>query len=104
MIDEFDHALAEVDGLLTPTTATTAIPLPQVDQGGAPSRFTRFANFLDLCAIAVPNGADENGLPTSLHVMCRRYEEAMVLRIGCAYQEATDWHMRRPVLDTHFAH
>ncbi|TAN30038.1 MAG: amidase [Castellaniella sp.] len=104
MIDEFDHALAEVDALLTPTTATTAIPLTQVDQGNAPSRFTRFANFLDLCAIAMPNGADENGLPTSLHVMCRRYDEAMALRIGCAYQKATDWHMRRPVLDTHFAH
>ncbi|CAM5205315.1 Aspartyl-tRNA(Asn)/glutamyl-tRNA(Gln) amidotransferase subunit A OS=Castellaniella defragrans OX=75697 GN=HNR28_001829 PE=4 SV=1 [Castellaniella defragrans] len=104
MVDEFDHALTEVDALLTPTTATTAIPLTQVDQSSAPSRFTRFANFLDLCALALPNGTDENGLPTSLHVMCRRYDEAMALRIGCAYQKATNWHTRRPVLDALFAH
>jgi aspartyl-tRNA(Asn)/glutamyl-tRNA(Gln) amidotransferase subunit A len=98
MILQFDSALSDVDALLTPTTATTAIPLEEIDQTKAPSHFTRFANFLDLCAVAMPNGADEQGLPTSLQVMSRRFDEATALRIACAYQRTTDWHTRRPKL------
>lgn len=98
MILQFDSALSDVDALLTPTTATTAVPLEEIDQSKAPSHFTRFANFLDLCAVAMPNGADEQGLPTSLQVMSRRFDEATALRIACAYQRNTDWHTRRPKL------
>jgi aspartyl-tRNA(Asn)/glutamyl-tRNA(Gln) amidotransferase subunit A len=93
---EFAAALAEVDALLTPTTESAALRLDEVDQGKAPSHFTRFANFLDLCALAVPNGFTQSGLPTSLQIVCRGYEEATALRIGWAYQNATDWHERRP--------
>jgi aspartyl-tRNA(Asn)/glutamyl-tRNA(Gln) amidotransferase subunit A len=59
------------DALLTPTTETTAIPVDSVDQSKAPVRFTRAANLLDLCALALPNGFDAGGLPTSLQIMCR---------------------------------
>ena len=93
---EFAAALAEVDALLTPTTETPAVPLDAVDQGRAPSHFTRFVNFLDLCALALPNGFTTEGLPLSLQIVCRGYEEATALRIGWAYQNATAWHERRP--------
>ena len=36
------------------------------------------------------------GLPLSLQIMCRPYDEATALRIGWAYQQATDWHLRVP--------
>ena len=62
----------------------------------APAHFTRFGNFLDLCALAVPNGAGIGGLPTSLQIACRAYDEAIALRVGWAYQNATGWHLRRP--------
>lgn len=93
---QFATAMDGVDALLTPTTMTTALPLEDVDQGKAPAHFTRFGNFLDLCALALPNGQGEGGLPTSLQVVCRGYDEAMALRIGWAYENATDWHRRRP--------
>lgn len=93
---DFDEALAEVDALLTPTTPTTALRLDAVDPTKGPSHFTRFANFLDLCALALPNGSDSLGLPTSLQIIGRRFDEATVLRIGRAYQETTDWHTKRP--------
>jgi Asp-tRNA(Asn)/Glu-tRNA(Gln) amidotransferase A subunit family amidase len=96
MKEAFAAALAEVDALLTPTTETAALPLAAVDQSKAPSHFTRFVNFLDLCALALPNGFTAEGLPTSLQIVCRGYEEATALRIGWAYQSATDWHERRP--------
>lgn len=98
LIRQFDEIFSGIDALLTPTTVRTALPLSDVDQKTAPSHFTRFANFLDLCALAMPNGADADGLPTSLQVMTRRFDEATALRIACAYQKVTDWHTRRPAL------
>jgi aspartyl-tRNA(Asn)/glutamyl-tRNA(Gln) amidotransferase subunit A len=71
-------------------------PLDEVDQTSAPAHYTRFGNFLDLCALSLPNGFARDGLPISLQIVCRSYEEATALRIGIAYQDATDWHLRRP--------
>jgi aspartyl-tRNA(Asn)/glutamyl-tRNA(Gln) amidotransferase subunit A len=93
---QFLAAMDGFDALLTPTTETAAIPLTEVDEGHLPSRFTRFGNLLDLCALALPNGFTGVGLPLSLQVTCRSYEEAMALRIGQAYQSATEWHLRLP--------
>jgi aspartyl-tRNA(Asn)/glutamyl-tRNA(Gln) amidotransferase subunit A len=93
---EFETALTGADALLTPTTQTAAVPLDAVDQSTTPAHFTRFVNFLDLCALALPNGFTATGLPISLQIVCRGYDEATALRIGWAYQQASDWHERRP--------
>jgi len=92
----FATAFDGIDALLTPTTMSTALPLDEVDQSKAPAHYTRFSNFLDLCAVALPNGCGSGGLPTSLQIVCRGYDEATALRIGWAYQNASDWHLRRP--------
>ena len=94
----FNAAMADVDAILTPTSVTAAVPVAAVDQSQTPATFTRWVNFYDLCAVAVPNGFTAGGLPTSLQIVCRGYEEAMALRIGWAYQAAHDWHMRVPPL------
>jgi aspartyl-tRNA(Asn)/glutamyl-tRNA(Gln) amidotransferase subunit A len=96
MKEQFAQAMDGIDALLTPTTMTTALPLDAIDQAQAPAHYTRFANFLDLTALALPNGADAGGLPTSLQIVCRSCDEAMALRIGWALQQATDWHLRQP--------
>jgi Asp-tRNA(Asn)/Glu-tRNA(Gln) amidotransferase A subunit family amidase len=49
-------------------------------------------------AVVVPNGWAENGLPTSLTFTGRLYDEATVLAVAKAYQEATDFHLKRPPL------
>ena len=96
MKQQFAQALEGIDALLTPTTMTTAVPVDEVDQTKAPAHYTRFANYLDLCALALPNGIAPDGLPTSLQIVCRAHDEATALRIGWAYQDATEWHLRRP--------
>jgi aspartyl-tRNA(Asn)/glutamyl-tRNA(Gln) amidotransferase subunit A len=48
---------------------------------------------LELC-----NGFSGNGLPLGMQVIGRPFDEATVLRVGHAYQQATDWHLRRPRL------
>jgi aspartyl-tRNA(Asn)/glutamyl-tRNA(Gln) amidotransferase subunit A len=93
---QFAAAIADIDALLTPTTQMAAIPLDAIDQTSTPAHFTRFVNFLDLCALALPNGFTAAGLPISLQIACRGYDEATALRIGWAYQQASDWHERRP--------
>jgi aspartyl-tRNA(Asn)/glutamyl-tRNA(Gln) amidotransferase subunit A len=89
-------AMKGIDALLTPTALTPAVPVAMIDQNTTPAMFTRWVNFLDLCAVAVPNGFTAGGLPTSLQIVCRAYAEPLALRIGYAYQTAHDWHMRVP--------
>jgi aspartyl-tRNA(Asn)/glutamyl-tRNA(Gln) amidotransferase subunit A len=95
---EFNAAIAEVDAVLAPVALTPALPLEAVDQSATPAVFTRWGNFLDLCALAVPNGFTKTGLPLSLQIVCRGGEEALALRIGWAWQNATDWHEHSPRL------
>ena len=89
-------ALADVDALLTPSVQTPAIPIDKVDQSGTAAHFTRAVNYLGLCGLAVPDGFTTGGLPLSLQIVCHAGDESMALRIGWAYEQATDWHERRP--------
>lgn len=92
----FNAAIEGVDALLTPTTVTPAVPVASIDQSTTPAVFTRWVNYLDMCAAVVPNGFTAGGLPTSLQIVCRAYEEPLALRIGYAYQSAHDWHLQVP--------
>jgi aspartyl-tRNA(Asn)/glutamyl-tRNA(Gln) amidotransferase subunit A len=92
----FNAAIEGVDALLTPTAVTPAIPVTAIDQNSTPAMLTRWVNFLDLCAVAVPNGFTAGGLPISLQIICRAYAEPLALRIGYAYQTAHDWHQHVP--------
>ncbi len=91
-----EAALADVDALLTPTALTAAIPIEKADQAGTAAHFTRPVNYLGLCGLAVPNGFTAAGLPTSLQIVAHAGAEATALRIGQAYEDATDWTSRRP--------
>jgi aspartyl-tRNA(Asn)/glutamyl-tRNA(Gln) amidotransferase subunit A len=48
--------------------------------------------------VALPCGYTDEKLPLSLQVIGRGYDEARVLRIAWAYENATEWHTRRPML------
>ena len=49
-------------------------------------------------ALVVPCGFGAHNLPISLQIAAKPFAETTVLRIGDAYQQATDWHLRMPVL------
>jgi len=95
---EFAARIEGVDAVLTPSTMTPAIALTEVDQTKTPALSTRWVNFLDLCALSLPNGLTPGGLPTSLQIVCRGGDEALALRIGWALENATDWQTRAPKL------
>ncbi len=60
------------------------------------SRFTRFANYFDLPALAVPAGFDSQSMPVSLQLVGRPGCESLLLAIGMTLQAETDWHGRVP--------
>jgi aspartyl-tRNA(Asn)/glutamyl-tRNA(Gln) amidotransferase subunit A len=59
---------------------------------------TRPFNVLGLPAVSVPCGFTSKGLPIGLQVIGRTGDEATVLRLAHTYEQATDWHNRRPNL------
>jgi aspartyl-tRNA(Asn)/glutamyl-tRNA(Gln) amidotransferase subunit A len=54
-------------------------------------------NLAGIPALSIPCGMSA-GLPVGLQIMSRPFEEDLVLRVGDAYQRATDWHTRRAEL------
>jgi len=91
---------SRVDLLATPTTP---IPAARIDDGSLQTTFslirlTNPINFLGVPAISVPCGFTEAGLPVGLQLIGRWWDEGTVLRAAHAYEQATDWHKRRPPL------
>src|SRR5712664_2346421 len=60
---EFATVFSNCEALLTPTTATAALALDQADQASGPGHYTRFVNFLDVCALSLPNGRTAHVTP-----------------------------------------
>jgi aspartyl-tRNA(Asn)/glutamyl-tRNA(Gln) amidotransferase subunit A len=97
---DFDQALAQCDVLVAPTAPSTAFKLGEkVDdplQMYLADVFTLALSLAGLCGISLPCGFDENDLPIGLQVMGRAFDEATVLHVAHAYEQATEWHTRRP--------
>jgi aspartyl-tRNA(Asn)/glutamyl-tRNA(Gln) amidotransferase subunit A len=91
--------MSNVDALLTPTLPMPACPLPEVDESATPlSAFTRAGNYLGGSALSLPAGQSQEGLPVGVQLMGKRFDEHTLLRIGFAFQQASDWHLRTPDL------
>jgi aspartyl-tRNA(Asn)/glutamyl-tRNA(Gln) amidotransferase subunit A len=87
------------DALLTPTLPITATPLQSVDEATTPlATFTRAVNYVGACGVSLPAGFSEAGLPIGIQLIGAPFADASLVRIGRAYQSATDWHRRRPDL------
>jgi aspartyl-tRNA(Asn)/glutamyl-tRNA(Gln) amidotransferase subunit A len=82
------EAMCGFDAVLTPTITAAAPAIAEVDQSVSPGHFTRPFNYLGMCGLALPTGLTPNGLPTSLQIVARGGEEALVLRIGAAMESA----------------
>lgn len=88
--------------VLTPTMPCTAPPIePDDDVIAVSTRLSRFTwvwPAAGVPALSVPCGFDSRGLPIGMQLAGPRWSEPLLLRLGHAYQSATDWHRRRPPL------
>ncbi len=93
-------AMAEVDVVLTAGNPDEAPPIdkvPRWDNLDKPN-FTMAFNLTGMPAICVPSGFGPNGMPVSIQLAARHFEEATLLRAAHAYETATPWRDRRPDL------
>jgi aspartyl-tRNA(Asn)/glutamyl-tRNA(Gln) amidotransferase subunit A len=90
-------AFEKVDAIVTPTLPMTAFSLDRQRAGPPDTSWgTRQANLAGNPAMTIPCGFDGRGLPIGLQIQARPFEEATMFRIGHAYEQATEWHLRRP--------
>src|SRR5207249_1540481 len=92
--------LRTVDVLATPTSPKPAPTFATVydPEYGFPRGNTGPFNMTGLPALAVPCGFTASGLPISIQITGRPFDETTVLRVGHTYEQATDWHKRHPAL------
>jgi aspartyl-tRNA(Asn)/glutamyl-tRNA(Gln) amidotransferase subunit A len=97
---EVAEVLRHVDVLATPTTTTPATSFTRAQDPEVAFPRSNMApfNLTGLPTLALPCGFASAGLPLSVQLAGRPFEEATVLRVGHAYEQATPWHARRPPL------
>jgi aspartyl-tRNA(Asn)/glutamyl-tRNA(Gln) amidotransferase subunit A len=95
---DMQDVLKTVDVLATTPMLGPAPPFVKAfdPSFGFPKSNTAPFNVTGLPALALPCGFASSGLPLSLQLAGRAFDEATVLRVGHAYEQATDWHTRRP--------
>jgi aspartyl-tRNA(Asn)/glutamyl-tRNA(Gln) amidotransferase subunit A len=100
-------AVAHVDAVIAPVSPVPAPTIAESDVGNSPdaeaviqrlTRFTRPINYLGLPSLSIPSGFTRGGLPVGMQLIGRSFDEATLLRIGAAFQRATDFHEKVPQL------
>ena len=99
---DFDEAFSDVDLILGPVTPTAAYRIGEkVDDPLAMylgDLFTVSANLAGITAISLPCGLSSSGMPLGVQLQAPPFEESRLLRAAHMFQQATDWHERRPDL------
>jgi len=97
---DFDDAFAKVDCLLAPVSPFPAFKIGEKKEDPLSMYladiFTLAPNLAGICALSVPAGFTESGLPVGLQIMGARFEEDKILAVAKAYEDATEWHKMFP--------
>ncbi len=103
--DAFNELLREVDVIATPTIPITAAKIGEdtMRVAGrdenvrlATTRLVRALNMTGLPLLSVPCGISSEGLPIGLQLIGGLFDEATLLEVGHSYEQATEWHKKRP--------
>lgn len=99
---DYDTAFEEVDVLVGPTAPSTAFKIGEKVNDPLEMYlsdiFTVTANMVGICAMSVPCGFDNAQLPIGLQIIAPSLQEGIMMRVGNAYEQATNWHTQHPAL------
>jgi len=99
IVKEFDQVLNQVDVLLTPTSPNIAFKIGSKSKDPLAMYlediFVSGASLAGLPAISVPCGLID-GLPVGLQIIGKQFDEATIFRTAYSYQQATEWHNKKP--------
>lgn len=102
---EIDRLLATVDLLLVPVMGVAAPSLAGMKAAGrtpqtiaARLRYTAPFDLSGHPTLTLPAGMTADGVPVGVQIVGRAFDEAAILAAGHAFQQASDWHLKRPPL------
>lgn len=97
---DFSQAFEQVDVIAAPTSPTTAFRLGERTADPLSmylaDALTVPLNLSASCGISTPCGFDSRGLPVGLQIIGDTLQEATILNVAYAYEQATDWSRRKP--------
>jgi aspartyl-tRNA(Asn)/glutamyl-tRNA(Gln) amidotransferase subunit A len=98
---DLDAAFQRYDVLIAPTSPTVAFGIGEKSDDPLAMKLSDVCtipiNMAGICAISVPCGFHD-GLPIGLQVIGKAFDEPTILRVAHGYEQATEWHRRRPPL------
>jgi aspartyl-tRNA(Asn)/glutamyl-tRNA(Gln) amidotransferase subunit A len=97
LVAEAAEVMRDVDVLVMPTRHTPPEPLGQFDTMLGHKFYTRPFNVLGLPALSVCSGFTGNGLPLSMQIVGRPFEDALVLKVGSYFEKAAGFRDVRPM-------
>ncbi len=102
IIEDFRRAFAQCDVILSPVAPTPAFAIGEKTADPLTMYlsdvFTLSANLAGIPGISVPCGFSSAGLPVGLQIMGRHFDEARLLQAAHSFEQATDFHKRKPDL------
>ena len=98
--DDFSRAFEQVDLIAGPVSPTVAWDIGTQTHDPVANYladiYTLPASLAGLPGMSVPAGFGARGRPVGLQLIGRPFDEARLLNVGHQFQQATDWHLRRP--------
>ena len=105
---QIQNTLEQVDVLVMPTSSIPASPIPEragigskqevLDGFTGRRSFTAPFNLANAPALSINCGFTSENLPIGLQIAGKPFDEETLLRVAHAYEQATDWHTRRPTI------
>ncbi|MEK7528394.1 MAG: Asp-tRNA(Asn)/Glu-tRNA(Gln) amidotransferase subunit GatA [Patescibacteria group bacterium] len=99
---DFEKAFEDVDFICTPVSPTP--PFKIAENTSDPLKmyladiFTISANLAGICGLALPCGFSSTNLPIGMQLLGAQFDEPTLIRAGHAYQQSTDWHLKKPTI------
>jgi len=103
-VGRFRHVFDQVDILVMPVLPVPTPPTAEMtlqgmmNQDWGISRYTMMFDLTGSPSLTIPAGVDPDGMPIGIQLIGPDFGEERLFAAGHAFQQATDWHLKRPPL------
>jgi aspartyl-tRNA(Asn)/glutamyl-tRNA(Gln) amidotransferase subunit A len=102
IIEDYKRAFEQCDVILSPVAPTPAFKIGENVEDPLKMYlsdiFTLSANLAGIPGMAVPCGFSTDGLPIGLQILGKHFNEGMLLKVGYSFEQATDFHTKKPII------
>ena len=102
IIQDFENAFKEVDVLIAPVSPFPAWKIGEKKEDPIAEyladAYTIPVNCAGIPGLSVPCGFTTSKLPVGLQIIGPQFSEDLLLKVGSAYEQATEWHKAKPSL------